>query len=421
MKKNLLLLLSCGLFTGALAQTGAQFTSWMHNTDGHQAYYEKNSTPGPGTEIVNMSDSSDITSLYYTTNDIYVNCEGLGSYQMGEWSIPNVPVAKNYTFSIPRNPSENTGTKDVVPEGGAIAVAINGVPYYGYESAESWDGSGMSFTGDGIWNADAWVSEGTTMDDMGGGHATDNGSYHYHATPFALYSTTNTGHSPIIGWAPDGYPIYGPFGYSTALNASSSVVRMETSYQKRSITQRHSLPDGTMLPPGDWGPDVDGTYPVGYFVEDYEYNNGLGDLDEYNGRTCVTPEYPGGTYAYFITVDGSNEPEFPYLLAAEYYGNATTAGIGNATIPGGATKYSVVNGVTNIDPSSISVYPNPASTTIQITADANIESVVITNLLGITVLTSSEKSIDISGLGSGAYNVIINLGGSIVTKKLIVE
>lgn len=421
MKKQILTILSYSIGLSAMAQTSPEFTSWEHNTDGHQAYYEKNSTPGPGTEIVNMSDSSDIKSLYYTTNDVYVKCEGLASYQMGEWSIPNEPSAMDYVFRIPRNPQEETGTKAAVPEGGPIGVAINGVPFYGYESAESWDGSGMSFTGDGIWNADAWVNEGNTMDDMGGGHPTDMGAYHYHATPFALYSTTNTGHSPIIGWAPDGHPIYGPFGYAIAMNSSSTVVRMATSYQKRSITQRHSLPDGTMLPPSDWGPDVDGTYPVGYFVEDYEYSNGLGDLDEYNGRLCVTPEYPGGTYAYFITVDASSEPEFPYLLASEYYGTASTAGIGSATIPGGATKYTVISGVVEIDPTSVIVYPNPASNRIQINSEDSIEQVSIVNNLGVSVLTTSDTNIDISNLVKGSYTITILLENSIVTKRLIVR
>ena len=37
-------------------------------------------------------------------------------------------------------------------------------------------------------------------------------------------------------------------------------------------------------------------------------------LDQNNGRFCVTPEYPNGTYAYFSTVDkASFEPTFPYI------------------------------------------------------------------------------------------------------------
>ena len=65
-------------------------------------------------------------------------------------------------------------------------------------------------------------------------------------------------------------------------------------------------------------------YPEGFFVEDYRFNNS-GDLDEHNGRFCITPEFPNGIYAYFATINnGSTEtsgvfknykkPVFPYLI-----------------------------------------------------------------------------------------------------------
>ena len=45
--------------------------------------------------------------------------------------------------------------------------------------------------------------------------------------------------------------------------------------------------------------------PAGALMEDWEYVEGVGDLDYHNGRFCVTPEYPNGTYAYFLSVDDS--------------------------------------------------------------------------------------------------------------------
>ena len=45
----------------------------------------------------------------------------------------------------------------------------------------------------------------------------------------------------------------------------------------------------------------------GTFVQDYEYVAGLGDLDQANGRTGTTPEYPEDTYYYVIT------PNFPFI------------------------------------------------------------------------------------------------------------
>ena len=61
------------------------------------------------------------------------------------------------------------------------------------------------------------------------------------------------------------------------------------------------------------------TYPLGTFVNDYTYVDRSGSLDENNGRFCVTPEFPQGTYAYFITVSATNVPEFPYIVGENYY------------------------------------------------------------------------------------------------------
>ena len=65
------------------------------------------------------------------------------------------------------------------------------------------------------------------------------------------------------------------------------------------------------------------TAPMGTYIEDFEYVEGLGTLDRYNGRFCVTPEYPNGVYAYFVTVDGSTgNPKFPYIVGPQYYSQA---------------------------------------------------------------------------------------------------
>ena len=46
-------------------------------------------------------------------------------------------------------------------------------------------------------------------------------------------------------------------------------------------------------------------------------------LDRYNGRYCVTPEYPEGVYAYFCTIDGvSGAPKFPYFIGPDFYSEA---------------------------------------------------------------------------------------------------
>jgi hypothetical protein len=115
-----------------------------------------------------------------------------------------------------------------------------------------------------------------------------------------------TKHSPIIGWAYDGNPIYGPFGYSDSQNTSSLIKILTSGYQLNSnlIINR---PSG---------------FSSGFFVEDYTFSNG-GDLDQNNGRFSKTPDFPNGVYAYFagVTTSPSNSTlisNFPYFVGNTY-------------------------------------------------------------------------------------------------------
>ena len=130
-------------------------------------------------------------------------------------------------------------------------------------------------------------------------------------------------HSPILGWAFDGNPIYGPYGYTDATDSSKGVRRMRTSYRlKTNIVYN---PDTNPLPSRVDGPPLE-LYEPGSFVQDYTYSFGYGDLDEYNGRFCKTPEYPTGTYAYFVTIDASAQgnPLYPYIIGPQYYSSPDT-------------------------------------------------------------------------------------------------
>jgi uncharacterized protein (TIGR03437 family) len=214
--------------------------------------------------------------------------------------------------------------------------------------------------GDGIWRRNAAFGETQTFDSCQG-HQPNNGAYHYHINPLclraqlkdnvvliknsrvgAIYNEKTSGftHSPILGWAQDGYPIYGPYGYTNPKDSASPIKRMASSYQLRSITVRTSLPAWSVpnhsgvsqqLSASQYGPPVSALYPLGRYVEDYDYVNGLGDLDQYNGRTTVTPEFPNGTYAYFISLDSNGNPAFPYILAGQFYGTASGSQTQNVT------------------------------------------------------------------------------------------
>ena len=114
----------------------------------------------------------------------------------------------------------------------------------------------------------------------------------------------NKTHSPIIGFAYDGNPIYGPFGHSDPLDGNSPIVRMTSSY---ALNEDRS-----------GGPALT-RYPLGSFVDDYKYTHKSGSLDENNGRFCITPDFPEGTYAYFLTINSDQVPQFPYVLGDKYY------------------------------------------------------------------------------------------------------
>ena len=121
-----------------------------------------------------------------------------------------------------------------------------------------------------------------------------------------------TNHSPIIGWAYDGNPIYGPYGYVT--RSGGTVTQLKSGYVLDLKNNRPSVSN----------------FPEGFFIEDYTYKNVSDEsvLDENNGRFCLTPEYPNGTYAYFATftelVDSSGpfsgykRPYFPYMVGNNF-------------------------------------------------------------------------------------------------------
>src|SRR5215471_3475107 len=126
--------------------------------------------------------------------------------------------------------------------------------------AQPGPGGGM---GDGIWTRNAAFGELETFD-LCNGHQPGSGMYHHHVNPICLRAQLNdnvvavsTGrlgtqyaektagwaHSPILGWAFDGYPVYGPYGYSDPKDPNSAIKRMQSSFRLRNITQRQTLPD----------------------------------------------------------------------------------------------------------------------------------------------------------------------------------
>eukprot|EP01084_Bolivina_argentea_P295679 509127_1 len=118
---------------------------------------------------------------------------------------PNPAIFQNKDVTIPAFPciSNLEGGWDVTCIGGSVGIFLNGVSVFSQYAA--------TYCGD-----DAVQIEGDTFDNCGG-HATRNGDYHYHIAPgclldqlFDAKTPDVNGHSPQIGWAYDGFPIYGP-------------------------------------------------------------------------------------------------------------------------------------------------------------------------------------------------------------------
>jgi hypothetical protein len=430
MKKPLLLALIGAQFS--LMAQSPELTAWKMNVGGdlgNYTYYA--SQPSSNPTSVNMTDSTNVLKVCYNNTHVYVRSKGLADYNMGPFtSNPNQPAAQNYVFKLSRTPTAATTNQYTI---GTIGVTINGLKFYGPSDARSYKSSTNTNVsgGDGIWWSDAWVSEGGSMDATGNGHPDQNGNYHHHANPIQLYSDPSTAHSPIIGYAMDGYPIYGPFGYTSATNSSSGITRMSSSYQLRNITVRTTLPDGSTSSPA--GPAVSSSFPLGTYMQDYEYVAGSGTLDAFNGRTCVTPEYPSGTYAYFIATDSNGDPDYPYILPGYFYGNVSLQDLqqaGSSTIPStNITCYTPGTvGIAEIKEGKLAAaYPNPASDLLNLNMEGSAQfEVTMTSLTGQTVrnwkLNGGYNTISLKGIATGIYMLSVKAeDGTVQVIRIVKE
>ena len=364
MKKNVIILMLLIQSIYSSAQTNPIITSWIQNTTGitGRHYISGNSTPIVDAVLANAQ------AVQYSATWSYITTQGIPAYITGPFldGNPSLASAQNAIFKFPLSPIQNTANPTNTT-GGNIGVFINGVAFFDYRDGVSWQNSTNSLKGgplggmgDGVWNRDAVVGERLGFDCSKGHPAM--GNYHHHQNPSAfkldlnvisnvcnlydadgLYAIDSTQHSPLIGFAYDGFPVYGAYAYQNA-NGTGPIIRMKSSYQLRPITTRTTYANGNSVTPG---PAVSGTYTIGYFREDYEYiptTVSTPDyLDEHNGRFCITPEYPAGIYCYFATVDANWNSAYPYLIGPTFYGvkNAVKVNSINETV----TTYSPTTGL----------------------------------------------------------------------------
>lgn len=218
----------------------------------------------------------------YPAPELAVDCEGdtliVQSNGIPHYAFvpmtPNALEAVDWRWEVSRSP-QVAETETTIPLLGYVGFAVNGVPIYGPNEGEFPDPYG-----DPIYNG---IMDGCM------GHVGN--AYHNHALlvkcltesslvemPWTNEEPSSEEVSPIVGYAADGFPIYGPYGCTD--EACSDVIEFKSSWVQI----------------GD---------PTTYAWDNHEYQeqSGVEYLDRCNGRVG-----PDGTYRYHATAS------FPYLL-----------------------------------------------------------------------------------------------------------
>jgi len=243
--------------------------------------------------IFNASPSVNATSTAAwtcTASQRVLTANGLPDHDVGTFPNPDCPntiAAQTVSASYTLTPAVTSAasTRHIV------GYALNGVKF-DPGTAGACDDSGSHCDlgmGTGAWKMEAL---GQSAFDFGtddnNAHVQPGGAYHYHGMPAGLIDELADDPAMLlVGWAADGFPIYARYGYSVAGDATSALKVLTGSYRTKA-TPDASRPSTSL-------------YAMGTFTQDWEYVAGSGDLDECNGRTGVTPEFPGGTYYYAIT------------------------------------------------------------------------------------------------------------------------
>lgn len=204
----------------------------------------------------------------------YIKSNGIPTHETGEFpnsGNPNAISEQDHEYRVLLQPQYQAEATPVQVPG----VALNGIPlepgtaeFYNRDRSSGWSEEAF-YKGHGLLGID-----------LSNAHVQPDGTYHYHAVPNGLLEQAladQSGDLIQLAWAADGVPIY--FSQSHAYVPS---------YQLKSGTR----PGGSNAPSGAY----DGKY-----TQDWEYADGLGDLDDCNGITIE------GQYLYIITL------EFPYI------------------------------------------------------------------------------------------------------------
>ena len=455
MQKHLILFVLLAASTALPAQTNPVITHWLINTTGLTGRHYAKGNPTPIQDNV----PANVQSVQYSDNWVYVKATGIPAYITGPFLDGNPSLATEQTgyFKIPLHPVQNTGALTATTPGN-IGAFINGVALFDYRDGVAWNTNTNALCGgpgnppcpggpaaSQAWNRDAIPAERAGFDCSKAHPAM--GNYHHHQNPSAfnldlsvisnvcdlypadgLYVIDSSQHSPLLGFAYDGFPIYGAYAWKNS-DGTGGIVRMKSGYHLRNISARTHHADGSDVADG---PAVGTTYPLGYFREDYEFIAGSGPdvLDVHNGRFCVTPEYPQGIYCYFATIDENWNSAYPYAVGPTFYGVKSASKV--QAIGETVTAYNPVSAVHELgEETSLLIAPNPASEFIAVQARGMVRETWQLRLFDLSGRLWQETEIqpgstiayfDCQTLYDGVYLVSVTQGGvNVVTEKVVVK
>jgi hypothetical protein len=266
-------------------------------------------------ETFNNDESVNTISRYsWTSNGSQriLSGNGIPNHEVGTFPNNNNPntireINVNKRFTLCPEIISESGLELVGPAL-AIAYAINSVKFDPGTAGRCNDLGECSLAqGQGNWNIEALGHDTFNFgDDMNHAHVQPNGEYHYHGMPELLIEFLGDNQNmTLVGWASDGFPVYARFGYSNTNDSNSTIKSLIPSYRLKSQPDSNRPMVLTSLAggPGQGNTSPNTPIAMGAFTQDYEYVEGLGDLDQCNGRFGVTPEFPSGIYYYVVTDD----------------------------------------------------------------------------------------------------------------------
>jgi len=228
-------------------------------------------------------------SVSGTTRTININ--GIANHNVGVFpnsGNPNTISVTSETYTITTTPTLASNSNS--GKGFTLGILFSGVsldPFTG-EFFQGTSGTNMD------WNIAALQSTTDLGLDCNNAHVQPGGRYHYHGTPSQYAANLNIDGTQMIkvGYAGDGFPIYYKYGYA---DDNTTITAYQSGYQLKTVERSG---DGSSAPDG---------CPDGYYIQDYEYVDGVSDLDECNGKTGKTPE-SNSEYYYLITDNFPSSP-----------------------------------------------------------------------------------------------------------------